>query len=758
MKVKATKNEHGSHDVAKQDNSYELALWKKEATGGFSCIVPVEEFFSKYMQVPNPPTNKELRITRDSATVSHRKALKQVGKQEKQMYEPFAEYLTKLVSKFDPSRRPLFGATWATVFKTLHKTDHVSKPDIAVSKPDLFDDNGPLNTQESQEALAQLTHNARRIFMAQGSSYVFLLSVFDVNARILRVDHSGYIVSESFKWTAKQSTHMAQFFWRLFMGPSEDGRYLGEDLSTSVPTPRQQLRLLKMLKTLAGYEDDKQAAAVIKSSRCIDVGTGSNKRRCFTIGPPLHQSKGLFSRATRVDRVLIEDEENPRFHVLKEAWTQKCRLPEYVFYKILEHKYPTGALGLTTCIASEDLSRRVGQVHSTITAALREDGHEFQDRYRQRTVMEDVGIPLYEYPDTKTFISAVHDAMQGHQAAVDAGIVHRDVSVGNVLIKQGPNGLEGFILDFDVAMLTEEGWKTLTLLGLSNIISTAALNFIKELKDMTGTYAFVSLAVLTAHQERVSLLHRFEYDIESFYWIILWVLLRHTQHLHVDRALACANFFDHPSDSIALSIKRDWLLSGDAKIFSNNPNLATLVSDLRAPLREALHDPDSLTYNKMFRHFVAARNKHDWPEGDVAMPFTPPNRAEGAATQDYQTVVRIQGGPISSSTWNPHVSRSLVTDDAIDLGKRKRDADDNEEGDEVEAAGGDVGSDLDEMSEDELREMLEKNKRAKEEAKRAEAEAKRAEEEAKRKAAVHEEETERVLQALSRKRARKDGQ
>ena len=112
--------------------------------------------------------------------------------------------------------------------------------------------------------------------------------------------------------------------------------------------------------------------------------------------------------------------------------------------------------------------------HRTICAWLREkDGQNparFNERSHMRLVMKTVGRPLSSFNSTKEMVTAIRDAiigeqlvhlpssgcnayckcLSGHMLAFKAGLIHRDLSDGNVMITDG--GLfYGFLLDLDYA-------------------------------------------------------------------------------------------------------------------------------------------------------------------------------------------------------------------------------------------------------------------------------------------------------------------
>ncbi|EPS97689.1 hypothetical protein FOMPIDRAFT_1081812, partial [Fomitopsis schrenkii] len=67
-----------------------------------------------------------------------------------------------------------------------------------------------------------------------------------------------------------------------------------------------------------------------------------------------------------------------------------------------------------------------------------------------RLVMKTVGRPLSSFKSTKEMVTAIRDAIIGHKLAFLAGLIHRDLSDGNVMIHDG-DLFSGFLLDLDYA-------------------------------------------------------------------------------------------------------------------------------------------------------------------------------------------------------------------------------------------------------------------------------------------------------------------
>ena len=94
----------------------------------------------------------------------------------------------------------------------------------------------------------------------------------------------------------------------------------------------------------------------------------------------------------------------------------------------------------------------------------------------------------------------------GHQDLLrQKKILHRDISIGNVLITEG--GDEGFLIDLDHALRVDRE-------GASGA------------KGRTGTKVFMSIGLLLqGDSER---LHSFMGDPESMFWVLFWICVHYS--------------------------------------------------------------------------------------------------------------------------------------------------------------------------------------------------------------------------------------
>ncbi|KAL1700257.1 hypothetical protein EV121DRAFT_214555 [Schizophyllum commune] len=129
-------------------------------------------------------------------------------------------------------------------------------------------------------------------------------------------------------------------------------------------------------------------------------------------------------------------------------------------------------------------------------------------------VLRRYGKTIDKFQSPLQLLVAVRDAVQGHWNLWKIYILHRDVSIRNILLglPGAKDGWEGVLIDLDMAIC------------LRRQTSDANVDF------RTGTRAFQSIQVLesykyaeTAPTNGQRLMHDYMDDLESFYWCLCWI-------------------------------------------------------------------------------------------------------------------------------------------------------------------------------------------------------------------------------------------
>lgn len=114
------------------------------------------------------------------------------------------------------------------------------------------------------------------------------------------------------------------------------------------------------------------------------------------------------------------------------------------------------------------------------------------------------GRPIYTFNTYLELVLALHDAITCHRALLRHGILHRDISLTNILIPLSArsDGARGILLDLDLALC------------LSSSSDATA-------HHRTGTMQFMAIGALSREP------HTYRHDLESFFYVFLWLCVHY---------------------------------------------------------------------------------------------------------------------------------------------------------------------------------------------------------------------------------------
>ncbi|KAI0947702.1 hypothetical protein AcW1_009399 [Taiwanofungus camphoratus] len=430
---------------------------------------------------------------------------------------------------------------------------------------DPLDDKGPpfeALSQQRQKNRGQIISYAAKVFAHQHRSFFFTLMILCNHARIFRWDRSGAIVTEKFDYHLYPEK-LGEFLWRFSALSDEEQGYdptacilaknskeykMMTDMAQDSPGCEGYVREY-FAKSLEGdctrwkLSVEEQLQATSSASKST---TKRTRKRDFLVGKPHFLASGMAGRGTR--GYVAIDRKTRKFVFLKDAW--RVNLPgidkEGDVLRVLNKE---GVQYVPTLVCHGDVGEQ-----RTITQRIWEQNYEkdkgdqnpfLNDARRNplkahthyRLVTAEVARPLSDFRDGLELVTMIYDCMNGHMQALEkAGILHRDISAGNLLIVETTDALgnkirKGILNDWELSKplpkdQNEEG-------------EHDSGNGQRQ-PDRTGTWQFTSAMLLNHSNKAVEI----QDELESFFHVLLYNGVRHLRHNCEDVGAFLYEFFD----------------------------------------------------------------------------------------------------------------------------------------------------------------------------------------------------------------------
>ncbi|OSD00242.1 hypothetical protein PYCCODRAFT_1479330 [Trametes coccinea BRFM310] len=163
---------------------------------------------------------------------------------------------------------------------------------------------------------------------------------------------------------------------------------------------------------------------------------------------------------------------------------------------------------------AEEVARHSGD--ASYSGGLTEEREEYSlsTHCHYRLVVREVGLPLKEFPTGRILVWAVRDAVIAHQDAyTKAQVMHRDISVGNILIvpphsKNKKATHQGLLADWE----------------LSKRLDDCAVEAHRP--DPMGTWQFMSVHIQDHPESQVEIAD----ELESFLHVLIYCAIRYLPH------------------------------------------------------------------------------------------------------------------------------------------------------------------------------------------------------------------------------------
>ncbi|KAG6241731.1 hypothetical protein E4U24_006016 [Claviceps purpurea] len=162
---------------------------------------------------------------------------------------------------------------------------------------------------------------------------------------------------------------------------------------------------------------------------------------------------------------------------------------------------------------------------------------ELRNRVHRRVIVQDYGKAIYKASSRQTLLACIEGCIKGHQSLYEAGILHRDISINNLMInEESKQSWPHFLIDLDHAI--EIG---------RNDASIERANI--------GTRPFMAIELLKGEE------HSFLHDLESFFWVLFWICIHYGKSGKDSRRLSRYDKWNFHDDLILAYSKQNVLYS-----------------------------------------------------------------------------------------------------------------------------------------------------------------------------------------------------
>lgn len=349
-----------------------------------------------------------------------------------------------------------------------------------------------------QQGLLQLCRSAHHVFASQPTR-LFLHGFYTRDSLIefWVFDRSGLYCGDVFNY----SRHFTQSLFVLLSYQRMTGQGLGNSNIT---------------------ETDNGGSYIV-----LDGVAKPSLRKLYLESQPIASRADLVGTGTTCFRARLPDSKQWDY-IVKFKWRWARERPEDELLKLAVEKGVWGAVSLeyyqeleTTANLRRGLRwgthREFASPHgqgeeATCTTRdgfvehTKETDNFFQNRIFACMVTSPVGRPLHTFQSLLELLQVFRDAIMCHCSLYkDGGILHRDVSHGNVIILDGqePGKAQGILIDLDSAIELDQEEEE------------------DEVGSITGTRPFMALGVLRREH------HTYRHDLESFLYLFLWAVITH---------------------------------------------------------------------------------------------------------------------------------------------------------------------------------------------------------------------------------------
>ncbi|KAI0696681.1 hypothetical protein C8T65DRAFT_31906 [Cerioporus squamosus] len=398
------------------------------------------------------------------------------------------------------------------------------KPESVQDDP--FDDDAEdfqPSSERRKSNLGQILSYASLVVNSQHRQHQYGVILFGDMARILRWDYSGIIATKKLNYREEPSM-LGRFFWRLcHLSAAQRGHDPTVEQVDSRSTEyalmcrrAEEPMYAKGTAIELGQHARLLFSESLKAGQTYKIRTRDDEgERCFLVGTPHFSSSELAGRGTRGYVAIDCSKPNGPFVYLKDAWRVDHDGMERegdVLRYLNEEKIDK----VPTLVCHSDVEDQV--TDSQEVWKLHHPGRDdcpLKKHRHYRLVVQEVGLSMSRFKNARELLYLLVTCIEAHRDAYKKGVIHRDISAGNVLIQIKEKIVDGRLVQQRVGLLTD--WE------LSK--RTSAPNAPRQ-PDRTGTWQFMSAFLLDNPFSAISIPD----EVEAFFHILLFYVIRFLPH------------------------------------------------------------------------------------------------------------------------------------------------------------------------------------------------------------------------------------
>ncbi|KAI0089876.1 hypothetical protein BDY19DRAFT_992828 [Irpex rosettiformis] len=316
-------------------------------------------------------------------------------------------------------------------------------------------------TDRSIKHRGQQIEYASQIMALQHRIHLFSVSIIGHYARLVRWDRAGACVSERFDYHDGSNNWIGEFLFRYANATPEER---GFDPNVQRATAKEVAALAKAVDAHLGKFDysphqrpelKKTTDPSYPAYKIRVKDQSSDKVSEYIICRPFFEVSSLCSRATR-GYLALPVRNRTKLVFFKDTWRTDIEgmLSEAEVYAILRENKELLPL-LPVVLACGDALLSDGQVQCTKTQDCVEGTQwvhhtAWLRKLIRHRVIQELAFPLHMVRNSKQLLEAIRNILKVIKLAYhEFGILHRDISIGNVMLNMG---FAGILNDWDHAI------------------------------------------------------------------------------------------------------------------------------------------------------------------------------------------------------------------------------------------------------------------------------------------------------------------